>query len=174
MGPSCQFCKPGFYHAAGNIKNACLPCGCYQPGSKSETCSAIGQCECRQGYRGRTCQYIDEDVLLWNENVENDRVDEDSHVQDRCRSAVYSCPAGDVFDNTCGQITINPQSKKERKRFKYLYFLIISCKVVANHKYYLSPRNVPESKFSQLIHITYVSLYYRAWRENPLGTQSLK
>ena len=105
-GNNCEFCQDGFYRATGNAKEICIRCDCYTPGSKSETCSRIGQCECGQGYRGRQCQYVDEDVLLWNENTENDQIDSTSHIKDRCRSAMYSCPAGDVFDNSCGNVAI--------------------------------------------------------------------
>jgi len=48
-GASCEMCQNGFYRAAGNAREICVPCNCYKPGSISTKCSRVGQCECVQG-----------------------------------------------------------------------------------------------------------------------------
>ncbi|XP_031418930.2 laminin subunit gamma-2 [Clupea harengus] len=53
-GPSCESCLPGFYHI--KPADACKACACDPAGSASQTCSDVGQCDCREGYEGHRCQ----------------------------------------------------------------------------------------------------------------------
>ncbi|XP_063074979.1 laminin subunit gamma-2 [Engraulis encrasicolus] len=52
-GPSCEDCKPGFYHLKPT--DACKACDCDRDGAVSSSCSKGGQCSCREGYEGRRC-----------------------------------------------------------------------------------------------------------------------
>ena len=57
-GRQCDQCEVTFYRdstaVAGSL--SCSPCGCSSPGSVSGECDLLsGQCECRAGVAGRTC-----------------------------------------------------------------------------------------------------------------------
>ncbi|KAL2097851.1 hypothetical protein ACEWY4_007058 [Coilia grayii] len=52
-GPSCESCKPGFYHSKPT--DACKACDCDLDRAVSQTCNNVGQCNCREGYEGRRC-----------------------------------------------------------------------------------------------------------------------
>ncbi|XP_019730471.1 laminin subunit gamma-2 [Hippocampus comes] len=54
MGRFCEICLPNFYRR--NLNDACRPCDCDLRGSDSAQCDDNGQCRCRPGFEGPTCQ----------------------------------------------------------------------------------------------------------------------
>uniref|UniRef100_A0A3P9NZG0 Laminin EGF-like domain-containing protein n=1 Tax=Poecilia reticulata TaxID=8081 RepID=A0A3P9NZG0_POERE len=51
-GKHCEACRPGYY---GDSGRGCLPCGCIQSGSVSESCDQDGRCHCTEGVAGDKC-----------------------------------------------------------------------------------------------------------------------
>ena len=57
-GAHCEKCKDNYYPSPHKDKlgrQPCSPCNCHQDGSLSEQCSDSGQCTCREGVTGDTC-----------------------------------------------------------------------------------------------------------------------
>ncbi|XP_070709007.1 laminin subunit alpha-1 [Pempheris klunzingeri] len=53
MGRTCDHCQSGFFGLQSGL--GCLPCGCSQSGSLSESCDEDGQCQCVEGVAGDKC-----------------------------------------------------------------------------------------------------------------------
>uniref|UniRef100_A0A3B5KXW9 Laminin EGF-like domain-containing protein n=1 Tax=Xiphophorus couchianus TaxID=32473 RepID=A0A3B5KXW9_9TELE len=51
-GTNCENCRDGYYRPSGR---GCLPCGCSQSGSVSESCDQDGRCRCTEGVAGDKC-----------------------------------------------------------------------------------------------------------------------
>ncbi|XP_061421268.1 netrin-1-like [Lethenteron reissneri] len=58
-GRHCHYCKEGFFRDLGKAitdRKACRPCDCHPVGSSGKTCNQTsGQCPCKDGVTGLTC-----------------------------------------------------------------------------------------------------------------------
>lgn len=58
-GRFCHYCKQGYYRDKGkdiSHRKACIKCDCHPVGSRGKICDqATGQCPCKEGVIGRTC-----------------------------------------------------------------------------------------------------------------------
>ncbi|XP_061869487.1 laminin subunit beta-3 [Colius striatus] len=61
VGNECNECAAE--HWAMGSGQGCRPCGCHLPGSHSPHCNQFtGQCPCREGFTGRTCSAVQQQV----------------------------------------------------------------------------------------------------------------
>ncbi|KAM9337101.1 laminin subunit alpha-1 [Symphorus nematophorus] len=64
-GRYCERCSPGYYGNPSLQGGMCSPCGCSGWGSLQSLCDSLsGQCECKTGVRGRSCDQCDERHVL--------------------------------------------------------------------------------------------------------------
>ncbi|KAK5850322.1 hypothetical protein PBY51_014581 [Eleginops maclovinus] len=64
-GRYCERCSVGYYGNPSLPGGVCLLCGCSDWGSESLLCDDVGgQCECKAGFRGRSCDLCEERHVL--------------------------------------------------------------------------------------------------------------
>ncbi|KAM6908341.1 laminin subunit alpha-1 [Lycodopsis pacificus] len=64
-GRYCERCSVGYYGKPSLVGGACSPCGCSGRGSLQPLCDELsGQCECKAGVRGRSCDQCDKRHVL--------------------------------------------------------------------------------------------------------------
>uniref|UniRef100_A0A8C4Q6H7 Uncharacterized protein n=1 Tax=Eptatretus burgeri TaxID=7764 RepID=A0A8C4Q6H7_EPTBU len=58
-GMNCERCKPGFYRqrASPTAPNVCTPCQCHGPGTNGSCFAESGNCICRTGFEGKSCEH---------------------------------------------------------------------------------------------------------------------
>ncbi|XP_031733781.1 laminin subunit alpha-1-like [Anarrhichthys ocellatus] len=64
-GRYCERCSVGYYGKPSLVGGACSPCGCSGRGSLQPLCDELsGQCECKAGVSGRSCDQCDKRRVL--------------------------------------------------------------------------------------------------------------